>query len=53
LGGCRPTARLEDALIKIGPVMGQLFGQTEAPIMVSTMALKEHFNPDGSSQGRV
>ncbi len=40
--------RLEDALTKIGPVMGQLFGQTEAPMMISTMAPKEHFNPDGS-----
>jgi fatty-acyl-CoA synthase len=40
--------RLEEALVKIGPVMGQLFGQTEAPMMISTMAPKEHFNPDGS-----
>jgi acyl-CoA synthetase (AMP-forming)/AMP-acid ligase II len=40
--------RLEDALTKIGPVMGQLFGQTEAPMMISTMAPKDHFNPDGS-----
>ena len=42
------ATRLEEALIKIGPVMGQLFGQTEAPMMISTMAPKEHFNPDGS-----
>ena len=42
------AARLEDALTKIGPVMGQLFGQTEAPMMISTMAPKDHFNPDGS-----
>jgi fatty-acyl-CoA synthase len=42
------AARLEEALTKIGPVMGQLFGQTEAPMMISTMAPKEHFNPDGS-----
>jgi fatty-acyl-CoA synthase len=40
--------RLEEALVKIGPVMDQLFGQTEAPMMISTMAPKEHFNPDGS-----
>ena len=42
------ATRLEEALRKIGPVMGQLFGQTEAPMMISTMAPKDHFNPDGS-----
>ena len=42
-----PT-RLEQALTAIGPVMGQLFGQSEAPMMVSTMAPAEHFRPDGS-----
>ena len=42
------ATRLEDALTKIGPVMGQLFGQTEAPMMISTMAPKDHFNLDGS-----
>jgi acyl-CoA synthetase (AMP-forming)/AMP-acid ligase II len=42
------AARLEEALTKIGPVMGQLFGQTEAPMMISTMAPRDHFNPDGS-----
>jgi acyl-CoA synthetase (AMP-forming)/AMP-acid ligase II len=42
------ATRLEEALTKIGPVMGQLFGQTEAPMMISTMAPKDHFNPDGS-----
>lgn len=42
-----PT-RLEEALVKIGPVMAQLFGQTEAPMMISIMAPKEHFNPDGT-----
>src|SRR5258705_5037244 len=41
-------ARLEEALSKIGPVMAQLFGQTEAPMMISMMAPREHFNPDGS-----
>jgi len=34
------ATRLEEALTKIGPVMGQLFGQTEAPMMISTMAPK-------------
>lgn len=42
------AARLEEALTKIGPVMAQLFGQTEAPMMISMMAPKEHFLPDGS-----
>jgi acyl-CoA synthetase (AMP-forming)/AMP-acid ligase II len=42
------AARLEEALTKIGPVMAQLFGQTEAPMMISMMAPKDHFNADGS-----
>ena len=28
--------------------MGQLFGQTEAPMMISSMAPKDHFHADGS-----
>ncbi|WP_323118448.1 AMP-binding protein [Burkholderia alba] len=39
--------RLVEALGKIGP-MAQLFGQTEAPMMVSTLAPKDHYRPDGS-----
>jgi acyl-CoA synthetase (AMP-forming)/AMP-acid ligase II len=42
------ASRLEEALTKIGPVMGQLFGQTEAPMMISTLAPAEHFRDDGS-----
>lgn len=42
------TSRLEEALVRIGPVMAQLFGQTEAPMMISTMAPAEHFLADGS-----
>jgi acyl-CoA synthetase (AMP-forming)/AMP-acid ligase II len=42
------ASRLEEALDRIGPVMGQLFGQTEAPMMVSTLAPAEHFRDDGS-----
>jgi acyl-CoA synthetase (AMP-forming)/AMP-acid ligase II len=42
-----PT-RLEEALTRIGPVLGQLFGQTEAPNMIATLAPAEHFLPDGS-----
>jgi acyl-CoA synthetase (AMP-forming)/AMP-acid ligase II len=42
------AARLEEALERIGPVMAQLFGQSEAPMMISTMAPADHFHPDGS-----
>ena len=41
-------ARLEQALTDIGPVMAQLFGQSEAPMMVSMMAPRDHFNADGT-----
>ena len=39
--------------VKIGPVMAQLFGQTEAPMMISTMAPRDHFNADGSVATRT
>jgi acyl-CoA synthetase (AMP-forming)/AMP-acid ligase II len=42
------AARLEEALQKIGPVMAQLFGQTEAPMMISMMSPRDHFNDDGT-----
>ena len=42
------ASRLEEALTRIGPVMAQLFGQTEAPMMVSTLPPRDHFRPDGS-----
>ncbi len=42
------ATRLEEALTRIGPVMAQLFGQTEAPMMISTMAPRDHFHADGS-----
>ena len=42
------ATRLEEALERIGPVMAQLFGQTEAPMMISTMAPRDHFLPDGT-----
>jgi len=42
------VSRLEQALTAIGPVMGQLFGQSEAPMMISTLAPAEHFRPNGS-----
>jgi acyl-CoA synthetase (AMP-forming)/AMP-acid ligase II len=40
--------RLEEAIHRIGPVLGQLFGQSEAPMMVSTMSPAEHLHPDGT-----
>lgn len=42
------VSQLEEAIIRLGPVLGQLFGQTEAPMMISTLAPAEHLNPDGS-----
>ena len=42
------ATRLEEALTRIGPVLGQLFGQSEAPMMISTLAPAEHFRDDGS-----
>jgi fatty-acyl-CoA synthase len=42
------AARLEQAIGAIGPVLGQLFGQTEAPMMISTMAPEDHFHADGT-----
>lgn len=41
------TTRLAEALERIGP-MAQLFGQTEAPMMLSTMAPGDHYLPDGT-----
>lgn len=42
------ATRLEEALTRIGPVMAQLFGQTEAPMMISVLPPNEHFAADGS-----
>jgi acyl-CoA synthetase (AMP-forming)/AMP-acid ligase II len=42
------VTRLEEALRRIGPVMAQFFGQTEAPMMVSMLPPRDHFHPDGS-----
>jgi acyl-CoA synthetase (AMP-forming)/AMP-acid ligase II len=42
------TARLEEAIERIGPVLGQLFGQSEAPMMISTMAPADHVRSDGT-----
>ena len=42
------ATRLEEALDPDRPVMAQLFGQTEAPMMISTLPPRDHFHPDGS-----
>jgi fatty-acyl-CoA synthase len=42
------ASRLEEALEKIGPVMAQLFGQAEAPMMISMMSPREHYDADGT-----
>ena len=42
------ATKLEEAMRSIGPVLGQLFGQTEAPMMISTMAPQQHLHVDGS-----
>ncbi len=42
------VSRLEEALTRIGPVMGQLFGQSEAPMMVAMMPPGDHIGADGS-----
>lgn len=41
------TTRLELALQRIGP-MAQLFGQTEAPMMISMMSPADHRRADGT-----
>ncbi|WP_342725397.1 AMP-binding protein [Bradyrhizobium sp. B097] len=41
------ATRLAEALKRIGP-MAQLFGQTEAPMMISMMAPADHYNADGT-----
>ena len=46
--GTGGTTGRPKALTRIGPVMGQLFGQVEAPMMISTLAPKDHFRADGS-----
>ncbi|MGW6280756.1 acyl-CoA synthetase [Kribbella sp. NPDC055071] len=42
------VSRLEEALRRIGPVMAQLFGQTEAPMMISILPPAEHFDASGT-----
>ena len=40
-------ARLTEALVRIGP-MGQFFGQTEAPMVITALSPAEHFDADGN-----
>ncbi len=40
--------KLEEAITRIGPVMAQLFGQSEAPMFISMMAPADHFRADGT-----
>ena len=42
------TTRLKEAIETFGPVMAQLFGQTEAPMMISTLAPRDHLRADGT-----
>lgn len=42
------ASRLEEAVTRIGPVMAQIYGQTEAPMMIATMSPDEHLRADGS-----
>jgi len=42
------AARLEQAIGVFGPVLGQLFGQTEAPMFISALAPAEHLRADGT-----
>lgn len=41
------ASRLKQAVTTIGPVMAQLYGQTEAPMMISTMSPDDHLAADG------
>lgn len=54
------VARLTEAIERVGPVMAQLFGQTEAPMMLTMLPPDEHVDEDGvpipsrlSSAGRA
>ncbi|AUI59562.1 AMP-binding protein [Amycolatopsis sp. BJA-103] len=42
------ATKLAEAITRIGPVFGQLFGQSEAPMMISTLAPADHVRADGS-----
>ncbi|PUA82239.1 acyl-CoA synthetase [Nocardioides currus] len=41
------AVRLEEAITRIGPVMAQIFGQTEAPMMIAMMPPADHVDKHG------
>jgi len=45
--------RLKQALEKFGPVMTQLFGQTEAPMALSALSREEHIVPDPDREKQI
>ncbi|MFC1824147.1 long-chain-fatty-acid--CoA ligase [Thermodesulfobacteriota bacterium] len=45
--------RLKQALETFGPIMSQLFGQTEAPMMISAMSREEHVIDDPEREKEV
>ena len=48
------AVKLEEALTRITKSMAQLFGQSEAPMMISMMPPADHWNADGSvARGRL
>jgi acyl-CoA synthetase (AMP-forming)/AMP-acid ligase II len=42
------ATRLEQAIGAFGPVLGQLFGQTEAPMFISALPPRDHLHADGT-----
>jgi fatty-acyl-CoA synthase len=42
------ATRLEQAIGAFGPVLGQLFGQTEAPMFISALPPRDHLRADGT-----
>jgi acyl-CoA synthetase (AMP-forming)/AMP-acid ligase II len=46
--GPMSSARLAEAVRAVGPVLGQLFGQAEAPLVMCVMAPAEYQRADGS-----
>jgi acyl-CoA synthetase (AMP-forming)/AMP-acid ligase II len=45
--------RLKQALLTFGPVMTQLFGQTEAPMMLSVLSREEHVAEDPEREKEI
>jgi fatty-acyl-CoA synthase len=47
------TERLKQALNTFGPIFTQLFGQTEAPMMISVLSREEHIIDDPEREMRI